>query len=878
MKNDIYKSLQPLSFRVAPELDSLPHQFEVLEIPDEWESSFRHLQSLLPKRSSEVQIPYVDLHKALRALVPGLISIDNKAWNKPEPWLYASTPINTEALFLVVQAWIRTKFPQSPARSTVLGRLRVEDLHWESKTVDLGEKKMALNGTASPLSPHAFHLLPDLLAAKLSAPGVTLEAGVEPLRFLRAPQPSSGVAIGSKGAELISWPPRMPVENDKISPFSFVITFTVQTVPFQEFPVVHCDISVRRWAYGRSVGLPPKEDTNVFVLTSVPWLSELEHSPAFQIAPMRWKRLPEEERVKGGSSYQAGWSGDLTALLEQLQSHGSRRFFDAEAIRTHPESFLNPHGAHDGGDSAAIVFRNGMSPRHEIGAGVPPADRQLLTMQIAELLQPEVVLIQPLQRAKGTRWKTPSNPFPTEPKPDTEKAALSGAERRTVIGQSFKGDLSFELWFQSPAERDALKKAVRTKLGMAKTDNFPFSPRPSICIHLREEMLGAVGDALDVPVGYSVSQDAMIQAIERRCNEVAARALPTSHPTMALVQIAASSTFEGKSDPYHALRAAFARTGRLTQFLATGNDDVELLDHRANSAVLDALRQLGLQLPLPQLPGRAMHSVGLWVLKKSSAKNSTRVGEYIPIMVRVDGPTGEVRAIAGMMEDWKPYNEVLLLVGSGTVRGVATSREVPPRIRHLVRRDLLTGEDVLFLCHAQNTRFMWSWLQNPLITPDQLVFGVDAPQPIEDWKGLRVVRVRESDGYETPESYPIGLSETTGFSQGLFRAGERVFMSLNPKPKQHQPDKRRSMLRQWEDNRGVSRAPSVGDYDRNSALCELVVACLQPNDQPEIWADLAHRLRGAATHHDGATSLPLPLHLAKQMDQYLLPMSEPEES
>lgn len=55
------------------------------------------------------------------------------------------------------------------------------------------------------------------------------------------------------------------------------------------------------------------------------------------------------------------------------------------------------------------------------------------------------------------------------------------------------------------------------------------------------------------------------------------------------------------------------------------------------------------------------------------------------------------------------------------------------------------------------------------------------------------------------------------------------------------------------------------------------VACLRPDDDPRTWADFAHRLRVSATHTDAATALPLPLHLAMKMEEYVLPMAYGDE-
>jgi len=59
---------------------------------------------------------------------------------------------------------------------------------------------------------------------------------------------------------------------------------------------------------------------------------------------------------------------------------------------------------------------------------------------------------------------------------------------------------------------------------------------------------------------------------------------------------------------------------------------------------------------------------------------------------------------------------------------------------------------------------------------------------------------------------------------------------------------------------------------RNSS--RIRVAALQPGDEPWAWAALGHKLRFAAPHHDEAITLALPLHLAKLMEEYVLPLSD----
>jgi len=124
-----------------------------------------------------------------KPLVPDLISIMyGVGQTGRNPWLYSSMEINKEALYLIIQAWIKTAFSKASAesRQRVLNELLFEDLQWQAKTLDLAKWETHSNSTAKPDS-DSFIILPDYLAAQLSKPDVTFEIGSTVLRFRRAP-------------------------------------------------------------------------------------------------------------------------------------------------------------------------------------------------------------------------------------------------------------------------------------------------------------------------------------------------------------------------------------------------------------------------------------------------------------------------------------------------------------------------------------------------------------------------------------------------------------------------------------------------------------------------------------------------------------------
>jgi hypothetical protein len=52
---------------------------------------------------------------------------------------------------------------------------------------------------------------------------------------------------------------------------------------------------------------------------------------------------------------------------------------------------------------------------------------------------------------------------------------------------------------------------------------------------------------------------------------------------------------------------------------------------------------------------------------------------------------------------------------------------------------------------------------------------------------------------------------------------------------------------------------------------------MQPGDDPLHWAAYAHGLRQTLSHYDGATTLPLPLHLAALSSEYAIPLDSRDD-
>lgn len=876
-----YDKLRTLSFCLKEDVQ-LQKTFYTLNFPGR--SELLQLQAELSERPIDrVSIPISLLNKAIRALVPDIIYISRNAGRSNSnidenyAWLYSETPVNPQALYLIIHAWVQTQFSRASdeRRRQILQHLQPQQLIWQQIEVNTAKWTIGENGTANLGNEDQFILLPHILAAKFSKPDISLQFGSETLRFRRAPMPP-----GTKGAEIISW---KPLEYNGWY-WSVVITFTVQTLPFQNYPVIHTDISVRRWASRAIIDLPVDKETSIYLLTSVPWLEGLNNSESFQVAPIARRRLPASQLQPNQPQYEWTWGSNLTALLNRLNRYNP--FPVPQDIINSPLSTLNLTGT----PNAALVYRNAIKPAHDVEPGFGPADRRQLAEQIEGKLASEWKFVEAPKRFKYGR-KLPKNCF----QPDSQLKKTTSInqlqlQRCQSINKTVGNYLTVEIWYQSLSTRDTIVSEIRQFLGISELESFPYTfASLGFTLNIQEYELGSLGDALQLDSNITNRIEQRRQAISRRSQELESRVEKASSVTVAFIELHGAEKFPNNADPKDALRQGFALTDRLTQFISTENTGN--LSNRAINGFLDLLRQLGVQAQPPKIvikiPVKTQDNskkalpeqinyVGVWLIKQNAPTSADGSIVRVPVMVHMASHTTEIKAIApGIGREWLPYREALLKIAKGEVQGYQRTEEAVARFIKPKLDDVLSLGDTLLLCHAQNIRSAWKYFSNTNITKDKFSFVREKLLEIEDFNpNLRIVRMRDSRGYETPEWYAPNENEQ-GFTEGIFTMGERVFASTSNKPKQFKNlSKNLSKVTTSETNRGNELKASPHKYFWNPGLVELTVACIQPNEDPGVWAAIAHELRRLALHYDDALKLPLPLHLAKLMEDYVLLLSD----
>ncbi len=888
-----YQFVRPLAFRLAPSQQTVSHTCSVLAFPSEMKQLLRGELARATKRSlDQVRLPMASLNKTIRMLVPGITSITPGAdLEEKEMWLYSheTSLVSPQALRLILDAWIMTTFTalEQEERERLASSMATLPLEWQGHHLNLAQWRQNSEGTAvfsQQTELNGFLLLSDLVAAQLTQQQTILTWGGQPLHFRRVP------AYG-KDIELISWPPLPYHENEQRRwPYSVLITLSAQTVPFQAYPQLNCNVGIRRWAGPRVTSFPLKEDTSIYLADHVPWITSTSQSRSFQVAPASWERIPEQERV-GKDTNRLVWRNTLVPLLNALHITEQERLPSPEAIRQAPEEYISYKGL----PSAAIVYRNGIQPDHEVGTGLMAVDRYIFMEELKQKVAPVLEPL-PLYQRRETKLVVPDSLFfpSTEGKKKEEILIQFQTQRRKLVAQQCGNVLAIEIWYQSQRIRLELLQALQRLLGgefpTDAEDHFTI-PTQELLLVISLHPLGELGAILPLPTEKKERrQERIREAIRQRVRAIEKSLPERSGRVLAFIELDDDDAFPEGRDPKPALRKGFALRQRLTHFLTPyrerdywsdkrRKDEQEALKHRVESTILDGLRELGvLGMPLRlsvamtkdtvQLPSN-IHYVGLWLIKKFQATSATHVAQQVPVLVHMDTQSEDALVMAPGFQDWLSYADAQLALAQDAYVGFQKKEEVKEYILEALDTYLPDFEHTLLLCHGQNLQGTWEWLTNENMTKK-------LPKSLEAYEGLRIIRVRNGS-HETPQWYAESDEEAYAGTQGVFQMGDSgyVFASIQGKPPTATISKSASKMlpRQGQDKNKQPKifAPDPTLSAWNASIGEMTFVGANAQEAA-LYAKVADQLRhGFMVQYEHGLSLPFPLHLAKQLEAYVLP-------
>ncbi len=838
-----YTHIRPASFVLNPQA-KLP-KYVSLEFPQAWIGPLLGWYAQAQERSGQpVSLPVQSLNAALRTLVPDLVGIQRNAGiqkNGPsQPWLYSAQAIQPQHLLVILQAWARAEFSKVPhLYQQIFDLMQAQDLIWKPASI-------------TPQSSGFYSLLPDVIAAHLEQH--TTEASGVSLQWKRAP-----TAPGDSGAELISYP---PLEHRGFL-WSVLVTITVQTLPFQATPVIHIDLGMRRWE-GRGSNQKPiwlgSGNTSAYILTSVPWISGLHHSGSFQVAQLRNFKTQE-------NLFKVDWADKLPEILKALNAN---HLPDPRAILEYPIQKT----ADCKNDVVLVAFRNDTSTSHSVETGFSPFDRRQLLEGIAVALKPMLEFTPLLPHEKiSPGVALAKNVFESvgrqgKQRKDESEYAAKQKEIQQEIAATLEGRLratravtpsvKIELWTEPAAPTlPALRTALRECFGIEERDG--------------KFIQGSLEIEVQTVLSHGIIPD-LRSGEELSFFEHIARQLgPVYAPTLAIIELPGKDHWkkENKPDPQRAIRQAFAKTGRVVQFIVPDPDNQRI---RATRALLDGLRQFGVHDVAGWFKnlkgfGSSLGVLGFWLLDHyiPTGKGNQTNHYQLPIAVYLstEQPGVQVSAPWQVGARFVSYPEALARIARGEARPFGTSQNRLENAMSFVTSILDEFRDhpnLLILAHAQNFRRVWSWLSNKNLQIDALpVTG--RLLTLQDRPNWRVVRTRDGTSNEVPEWFGIRAGgEGQGPTKGVFKINERTFFTSQSRSDTMQTPQKLTKFGERANPRKSAPQPN---------LLEVTFPFVPSLEDLSRWAALISELRNLSIQHGDATRLPYPLHMAKKIEEYL---------
>jgi hypothetical protein len=448
--------IQTVAWTIHPENKLFSRPFAQVSFPVDWFSPLAGLQAERGERIGKPNTFQIrSLNAVLRALVSHLLTAplylgrgESEREGRDQmsnPWLIADELISLDHIWLVIQAWLEKTYQDCESFAEVRQLLRLEDLQWKYFSLPVPAVSVIQGKTA--LSPLTFKIVPALLAERLTESGIRLPIGNEARSLVRVPV--------EHGAELMTWPPVYYTDkNEERWGYSYVLTITLQTFIGNSEPHIHFHYGVRRWHShpcfdGQKLMLGLR--TSVYLHTNQPWLG---------LSPTNSCTVAHLAALKNGDQRIPVW----TDLVPEIAQRLGVPFPQAEILTQSPEKWLE--GVN--GVEAGIVYT---TPRyHPIGTGVGPDVRELLTRQIAKVLEPELVLRPPLKQYQIPHMQI-AHPLVKELREMTREARLSGLEN------SVDSQVTIEVWWQTEKVRDMLVDCV---LALLTRPLQPFPDEPEM--------------------------------------------------------------------------------------------------------------------------------------------------------------------------------------------------------------------------------------------------------------------------------------------------------------------------------------------------------------------------------------------------------------
>lgn len=844
------KIIYPLAYEMLPRLKTTLYY---LGFPPRWKTKLLEIfRQVKFGCKDEYGLPTKPLETMLLAWMDGVINMQSlKKFTNDEKWLTSCTPFDDESIKRLcnfVQIWCKTVFCRNRYKSmpTELEKSVADfcsTMEWTELKALQSSADVMLTMEDGTVSGDAYKALPLLAVNKLLGKDLILNGTRLTLYY-----------AGKN--ELVSQSISEPRSGDK---YSFVFSFSIQTTPPHRRALLLCNMSIRRWI-------------------REPWYPEKDVYPDDNIQAHIKTGSNKFSQVKIWGNYarkETGWD----SVDEQCYNICNFESLpSAQEVVNAPCNFYKK-------DEILLPYKNGMKGFKEskIGTGISVMDKAELHDEIRNALSGLVSDKDPEALWLGRRTSIPFMKSPAEYKTPEEF-------RKWVKSSVETDEIFFELYGLTNDEEH--KKVLSRIVEKLNADFGENSESSCMKIHIVSKDLG------DMAAGLS---DNSTQTQIKHSRYIEKKLGKAKGVTACFAVIPAAEHYTNMGDPKAAMRNGFAMSGRVVQFLNTFADDENKYKKKIRTAeqkaaaekakiehsVYDLYRQLGIVTLIdfskkkinPLLSSPCIGVYGMHV--STQIHNKSGKARFMPLTVKVDLQTGRTRVSCDAFSRQKlSYREANLemakLFWKENLEKLCTQAYYQPAKQLLLelKNEYRTPDEkaLLLIAADGNTRFLWDGLSDKAI--GEYDFAQDyCPRSINAGKqgssfdmkllgtGVRIIRFRTNN--EVPDYYTAKTVNKKGREQrmcntGVFRYGD-TYWDIAP----HGPDKR------YSSSFTESRIDNPKKEYAEKVISEIYPLQLQQEDDAEKWVFFADALCALPLQYSFNTVLPLPLHLAKGLEEYL---------
>ena len=821
MNDKIY----PLAYKLSP---GQTRTLYYLGFPQTWKATLLDIARKNNLRfKDEYGLPTNALKKLVDSWMEGIIALAPlKKDSHDEHWLtscYAYSEKDIQALCGIIKVWVKATYVTAPKAS-----LTVKNLANDFCDMIDPKELMALQTTANvcltlengTVCEEAYQAIPLLAVNRLLGKEIALNGQMLHLCYAAKNQ-------------LISHPIVDPKSQHQ---YSFVFDLSVQTTPPQRKALLLCQMSIRRWIPGN------------YNKERIPFLSDGINSH-IKVSDSKYCQVSIAYNY---NSRQPDWKAQDK---ECYNIWGYEQLPPANDVLTDPATYT---------EKILLPYKNGMNGfvASKIGTGVSVVDKAILHQAISALLgnmiceQPEAERVM-LRGQNFSCFKSPQEYENSE-------------DFRSWVSKCVETDrITFEIYglWKDPNQLELLE-CIQSKI----EQDFGVESELS-CLKIRcvRKEIGDLADGMP---------DNKKETKIRRCDEIVAQLEQADSVTACIFALPGQEQYE-TGDPKQVLRNAFARTGRVVQFINPEND---INKNKIENAVYDLYRQLGIVTllnfkkklpPLANTPCVGMHLC-------TQVHGILNKARFLPIYVTVDLLEGKTQVHCDAFSNRTvSYREACLemakLFWENDLEQCCVDASRTPAKQKLIElknRYYMKEDSILFVIQSDgNTRAVWSGISDKEISgytitaeycPSQINVGMPKnPYPLSlTDSGVRIVRIRSTQ--EVPDYFTELSKKSTDecpqFSSavGIFKYGD-VYWGIHARPNDSQ----------YTSSFRVSKIDHPKQRFAEKDMIELYPLQLQSGDNTAEWIFYTNALRHIPIQYNQSTVLPLPLHLAEKLEEYL---------